>query len=25
LWFMPKTDEVFAAWLESKVNYKASD
>lgn len=20
LWFMPKTDEVFAAWLETKIN-----
>ena len=25
LWFMPKTDEVFAAWLESKTNQKSSD
>ena len=25
LWFMPKTDEIFVAWLESKLNQNPSD
>lgn len=25
LWFMPKTDEVFITWLDSKINQKSSE